>query len=294
MPDHGVTYKCSAGTACVEGSSTGSKTWGVYGVASHYGGLYGVTNATNGSAGVSGVSTNSSGTGRGLFGHSANGQGVFGTSSSSNGVEGHTTSIEDFAGVAGYGTDVANGVYGNGLAGVLGESSKGGDSIYAISDDATTDIFYGVDSATHDTCSISAKANLKCSGKITGAAVRVQHRNSAGQQVLTYASESSTATIEDFGTARMFGGIANVALEPAFASVIDRGSPYYVFLTPLGDTRGLFVSIKTAAGFQVRETEHGRSSLSFDYRVVARPFDAPNDRLPLAPAIRRPLGRPAR
>jgi hypothetical protein len=46
--------------------------------------------------------------------------------------------------------------------------------------------------------------------------------------------------------------------------------------------------MKTASAFQVRETEHGRSSLEFDYRVVAHPLDAENDRLPLAPVMRRP------
>ena len=57
----------------------------------------------------------------------------------------------------------------------------------------------------------------------------------------------------------MDDGVANVTINPAFASVMDR-KWYYVFLTPLGDTRGLYVSMKTASAFQVRETEHGRSS----------------------------------
>jgi hypothetical protein len=61
---------------------------------------------------------------------------------------------------------------------------------------------------------------------------------------------------------------------------------YYVFLTPLGDTRGLYVSIKTPTAFQVREVEHGRSSLEFDYRIVAHPLDADNDRLPPVPPMR--------
>jgi hypothetical protein len=83
----------------------------------------------------------------------------------------------------------------------------------------------------------------------------------------------------------MHGGVANVSFERDFASTIDRNSPYYVFLTPLGDARGLYVSIKAPSGFQVRETEHGRSSIAFDYRIVARPLGAKNDRLPRAPAM---------
>jgi hypothetical protein len=107
--------------------------------------------------------------------------------------------------------------------------------------------------------------------------------------VLAYATESATATIEDVGTGRMVGGVANVSIDPAFASVMD-GKWYYVFLTPLGDTRGLYVSEKAAASFQVRESEGGRSRLAFDYRIVAHPLDAKNDRLPLAPRVRMPRG----
>jgi hypothetical protein len=85
----------------------------------------------------------------------------------------------------------------------------------------------------------------------------------------------------------MARGVANVTIDPAFASVMDH-KWYYVFLTPLGDTRGLYVSEKTATAFQVRESEGGRSRLEFDYRIVAHPLDAKNDRLPLAPAMRMP------
>jgi hypothetical protein len=34
----------------------------------------------------------------------------------------------------------------------------------------------------------------------------------------------------------------------------------------------------------------GRSTLDFDYRIIARPIDAKSDRLPLAPA-RRTMGK---
>ena len=80
----------------------------------------------------------------------------------------------------------------------------------------------------------------------------------------------------------MRDGVANVQINPDFASVMDH-SWYYVFLTPLGDTRGLYVSMKTASAFQVRENEHGRHSLEFDYRIVAHPLGAATDRLPAAP-----------
>ncbi len=80
----------------------------------------------------------------------------------------------------------------------------------------------------------------------------------------------------------MVDGTATVRIDPAFAAMTD-GRWYYVFLTPLGETRGLFVSRKAASGFVVREIERGRSNLDFDYRIVAHPVDATNDRLPVSP-----------
>jgi hypothetical protein len=67
-----------------------------------------------------------------------------------------------------------------------------------------------------------------------------------------------------------------------------RGTDYFVFLTPQGDSRGLFISMKTPNGFQVRENERGRTTMAFDYRIVARPRDAQEGRLPPAPRLKRP------
>jgi hypothetical protein len=86
MPDKSKTYKCSSGTACVQGNSTGSSTWGVYGVGAIADGVHGVTSSINGNSGTSGTSTGTTGSAHGVYGRSSNGQGLYGTSSSNNGV----------------------------------------------------------------------------------------------------------------------------------------------------------------------------------------------------------------
>ena len=284
-PDKKKTYSCSSGAACVEGSSSGPMTWGVYGVGAITDGVHSVTSSTNGNSGTSGISTGMTGSAHGVYGRSSNGQGVFGTSSSNNGVEGHST-----------------GSGGSGVAGIQrGTSSGSGDGVYSESADTTnlyealeakadsrnTYIFEGFNAKTNGLCTIDYDAALACTGGAVVRNVRTRHANANGQQVLAYATESATATIEDVGTARMVGGVANVAIDPAFGSVMDHRW-YYVFLTPLGDTRGLYVSQKTPSAFQVRESGGGRSRLEFDYRIVAHPLDAKNDRLPLAPRLRIP------
>ena len=86
--------------------------------------------------------------------------------------------------------------------------------------------------------------------------------------------------MEDTGTARLLNGAGAVHFDPAFASTINASRGYQVFLTPNGDTRGLYVSAKYEGGFMVRENEHGRSSVYFDYRIVAHPYGASDARLP--------------
>jgi len=75
---------------------------------------------------------------------------------------------------------------------------------------------------------------------------------------------------EDFGSAQLHNGVAEVALLPSFLDTVEIHSGYHVFLTPNGDSRGLYVAQKTADGFEVREHGGGKSNISFDYRLVAR------------------------
>lgn len=260
-PDNSKVYHCNSGTACVGGSSTGHGTLGVWGIGPNDG-VLGVTSATNGKAGVRGLSSENRGVGYGVLGRSLNGHGVVGiaTLKSDSGVLG--TNEKGF--------------------GVTAESKgHGSAALVSIAESHHTAIFFGYSSVQPANCTIDADANLSCTGSIGGTAVETTHRNDRGERVHAYASESATATIEDVGTARMTGGVANVRFDPAFASVMDRRW-YYVFLTPLGDTRGLYVAMKTPLGFQVRETERGRSNLEFDYRIVAHPVDSGDDRLPAA------------
>ena len=117
--------------------------------------------------------------------------------------------------------------------------------------------------------------------------VRINNRTRVGASVAL----APRATIEDAGTARMTGGVGVVRFDPDFARTLDLRSGYQVFLTPDGDTRGLYVAQKYEAGFIVRENEHGRSTVDFDYRILAHPIGASEARLPVL-NLKRPQARP--
>jgi hypothetical protein len=76
--------------------------------------------------------------------------------------------------------------------------------------------------------------------------------------------------MEDFGSATLQNGSATVSIDPAFAETVNASADYHVFLTPNGDSRGLYVVAKTPTGFEVHESGGGKSTLSFDYRIVAK------------------------
>jgi hypothetical protein len=101
-----------------------------------------------------------------------------------------------------------------------------------------------------------------------------------GATVKSFTPNSTQPTVEDTGTAQLTSGAAAVRLDPTFAASIEARS-YRVFLTPGGDTNGLFVAVKTANGFIVREARGGRSTVSFDYRIVGTALGKSGQRMAL-------------
>jgi hypothetical protein len=64
-----------------------------------------------------------------------------------------------------------------------------------------------------------------------------------------------------------------------FSQTVNVAAGYHVFITPNGDCKGLYVSNKTTYGFEVRELGAGTSSMTFDYRLVAKRTGYENVRL---------------
>ena len=87
-----------------------------------------------------------------------------------------------------------------------------------------------------------------------------------------YCVESPESWFEDFGRAKLVRGRARVKLDRNFAAVV-RTNNYHVFLSPENETKGLYVSTRNRAGFEVREQGAGTGSARFSYRIVARRRD---------------------
>ncbi len=190
--------------------------------------------------------------------------GVYGQAGpNSNGVEGHGAGVA--AGVAGFATDsggvgvqaIASGVDGMGLFATdfdqsgreVGQAAGWFDGRVVVDGDL---IVFG---AKH-------------------AAVRQRD----GSRRMLYCMESPESWFEDFGEGRLVKGKATVRLEPGFASLVNEDS-FHVFLTPYGDSNGLYVSQRSKQGFEVREQGGGKANVRFSYRIVARRKDIEGERL---------------
>ncbi len=95
---------------------------------------------------------------------------------------------------------------------------------------------------------------------------------------LTAAIESPGVWFEDFGNARLEDGRAVVSLDSLFGETVNTEVDYHVFLTPLGESAGLYVADKTPASFEVRAADGG-GDVAFDYRIVAKRRGYEDDRL---------------
>jgi hypothetical protein len=85
-----------------------------------------------------------------------------------------------------------------------------------------------------------------------------------------YATESPENWFEDFGKAQLSGGRAIVQIDPVFGQTVNTAYEYHVFLTPKADCKGLYIASQSATSFEVRESQHAKSTVAFDYRIVAR------------------------
>jgi hypothetical protein len=225
----------------------------------------------------------------GVFGNSVgSGNGVWGRSPQANGVQGVSGSYN------------ASGVYGEnnaggwGIAGrtfgflnedraaVLGESLRD-PSTPAGSPNGKAAGVLGFSETGYGGIFITGQAGSNApwvnSGglRVVGEIVKTQGEYSEalphpdGSQRLLYAPLSPESWYEDFGRARLVAGRAEVELDADFVAVlgIDDDS-YHVFLTPEGDTSGLYVSGRDARAFTVCEQQNGTSNVGFSYRVVTK------------------------
>jgi hypothetical protein len=246
-------------------SSTTGEAWGVEGeTASTAGNAYGVV----------GFAQASSGNPIGVYGSvssSGQGIGVFGQNGSQS-TTGGTASGDGYAsGLWGDGGSDQFGVIGTADAGVAGffVDNSGNYSLWAQDVNSSGTPFIAGFGSTLGLltayCDIDGSGDLSCSGT-KNAVVPID----GGKRIVAMSAiEAPQNWFEDAGTAELVNGRAVVTLDPDFIQTVNTEMDYKVFPVPNGDCKGLYITNKTAASFEVRELGGGTSSVRFDYRIMA-------------------------
>lgn len=141
---------------------------------------------------------------------------------------------------------------------------------------------FGSSDNTTEVMLLDHRGNLTVAGRLTqyGNSMTIR-TTSHGEQVGIFAPQQSAPTMEDFGEAQLVEGRAVVQLDPRFASTLDTRFRYRVFLTPQGDSNGLYVAEKTASAFLVREhdtTTNGRSRQTSNVVLIIASSPSHTDR----------------
>jgi hypothetical protein len=268
-------------------------------------GLYGETSSSNG-IGVYGSAASTDGSAFGVFGLSAasGGRGVEGRCTTSNGVSfagRFTNTSSNGRGVYAHTTATAGRTY----AGKFVNDSSSGRSVYGWTTsqagttyavygrcetpagyavrgdaDATTGVNYGLYARTLSPSGYAIYFSGELAGSGTKSAVV---RTDEGPRTL-YCQESPENWFEDFGSARVSGGRADVEIAPDFLQTvtITPQHPMKVFIAP-NTALGEWWVEKSTTGFAVVAPDAPDAS-AFDYRVVAKRRGYEDLRLEPAPA----------
>ncbi len=97
-----------------------------------------------------------------------------------------------------------------------------------------------------------------------------------GNNRVMYCTEAPEVLFQDIGTGQLVNGKAHITIDPILARNISvtRERPLKVFIQPEGDCKGVYVTNKSAVGFDVIELQGGTSNTAFSYQIIANRADA--------------------
>jgi hypothetical protein len=258
----------------VQGNSSSGN--GVHGVSTSTSGIFGETSSTSGGdAALYGLSHNNA---IGVFGFSPK-FGVIGESAGNSGTGAMaSTFVNGPAAVWGDTSTAGYAVAGttdNGIAGEFMNNSSSQSALYAVNNSGFAGSHVADFSGTSGGCSFFGNGDVLCTGKVSSAAIS----KDGEKAVKTYSVQSAENWYEDAGSGQLLNGVVHIHLDPAFAETVNTDVAYHVFLTPGGDSEGLYVTNKTADGFDVHEQHGGHSNIPFDYRILAKRAGHEKERL---------------
>jgi hypothetical protein len=187
------------------------------------------------------------------------------------------------AGVVGYGTTVASGIgvigAGNNLAPTIPAANGCGGAFTGVvcgvygNSTQTSGLRYGGYFATTNGqyAYVGGRSNNTNQKIIGTGTVNTIVKSTQGELLTLTCPEAPVAVFQDFGTGQLANGFAHITIDPDLAININVSEehPLRVYITPEGDCNGVFVTNKSANGFDVVELRGGQSNVNFSWQIVA-------------------------
>jgi hypothetical protein len=277
---YGQNGGTAVGSNGVFGNFTGTSSNGV--------GVRGQATNNSGSIGVGGFNT---GVGIGVYGQSSNGTGVFGYGTAgADGIAGQVSNNSAFGmwgintaangtGVVGAGTNSTSITLPSGSGGSFCGKNIG--VFGRVVQDSTTSVatvraggyFYTNVNAYSFVGAITAANVIR---KIEGTGtVNTVVKDLQDKQVVLSAPEAPENLFMDYGVGQLNNGTVHISIDPIFTKniVVNEEHPLRVFIQLEGDCKGVYVSNKSATGFDVTELMEGNSNVKFSWNIAANRAD---------------------
>ena len=227
-------------------------------------GVYGINNSAGaGGIGVAGMSANNAGV-RGQT-NAASAAGVVGVGFNAGGV-----------GVIGLGNSINTHTNPGTGAGVLGQGASFGVIGYAATATSTltTNIWGGYFDylpGANTFAFIAGRSGTTDYGILSNGVKSTMVKDEQGNNRIMYCTEAPEVLFQDVGTGQLVNGRAHITIDPLLARNIhvSESKPLKVFIQLEGDCKGVFVTNKSALGFDVIELQGGASNTPFTYQVIA-------------------------
>jgi hypothetical protein len=113
----------------------------------------------------------------------------------------------------------------------------------------------------------------------TGADVHLQ-TDMNGQNNVMYTLVSPEMTVQTYGIGQMQNGKSNIAFDAVFASMVSSAEPIIVTITPIGESKGVYLDRVDDKGFVVAENNNGKSNVQFSWIAIGKRQGYENMSLP--------------
>jgi hypothetical protein len=247
----------------------------------------GVNGATNSSSqpGLRGFNQHANGTGIVALGNNltvgtlaTNGSGLA-ASGTQMGTFSVATSTSAGVGVVGNGNGITDGFGFAGGAGVLGQGLSYGVVGVAPGNTPSNERwggYFDYRASANGYAFVGGRTNNTDYAILSPGTKSTMVPDEQGRNRVMYCTEAPEVLFQDFGSGQLRDGRARITLDPLLARnvAVSEQHPLRVFIQLEGDCAGVYVTNKSAAGFDVVELNGGRSNVAFTWQLVANRADA--------------------